>query len=118
MLTRLALKNLTVFSEADFEFAPGLNVIVGENGAGTILQLGMSGIQVFVATHNLLLMRELDLLLKHDEFREVRSRFFGLHPTGDGVAFQQGNSIDDVGTFDALQEELNQSDRCMDVVIP
>ena len=34
MLTRLILKNLTVFSEADFEFAPGLNVIVGENGAG------------------------------------------------------------------------------------
>lgn len=34
MLTRLLMKNLTVFSEADFEFAPGLNVIVGENGAG------------------------------------------------------------------------------------
>jgi AAA15 family ATPase/GTPase len=34
MLTRLVLKNLTVFPEADFQFAPGLNVIVGENGAG------------------------------------------------------------------------------------
>ena len=34
MLTRLMLKNLTVFSDVDFEFAPGLNVIVGENGAG------------------------------------------------------------------------------------
>ena len=34
MLTRLVLKNFTVFSEVDFRFAPGLNVIVGENGAG------------------------------------------------------------------------------------
>jgi DNA repair ATPase RecN len=34
MLTRLVLKNLTVFSEADFVFEPGLNVVVGENGTG------------------------------------------------------------------------------------
>jgi len=34
MLSRLRLKNFTVFAEADFEFAAGLNVIVGENGAG------------------------------------------------------------------------------------
>ncbi len=34
MLTHLALKNLTVFAEAEFQFAAGLNVVVGENGAG------------------------------------------------------------------------------------
>jgi len=34
MLTRLILKNLTVFAEADFHLASGLNVVVGENGAG------------------------------------------------------------------------------------
>ena len=34
MLTRLILKNFTVFDEADFQFASGINVIVGENGAG------------------------------------------------------------------------------------
>ena len=34
MISRLTLKNFTVFKEADFEFAPGLNVIVGENGTG------------------------------------------------------------------------------------
>src|SRR5258708_7924916 len=34
MLTRLILKNFTVFAEADFQFTPGLNVVVGENGAG------------------------------------------------------------------------------------
>jgi predicted ATPase len=34
MLTRMVLKNLTVFAKADFRFASGLNVIVGENGTG------------------------------------------------------------------------------------
>ena len=34
MLSSLQVKNLTVFADADFQFAEGLNVIVGENGAG------------------------------------------------------------------------------------
>lgn len=34
MLKTLSIKNLTVFQEAKLEFAPGLNVIVGENGCG------------------------------------------------------------------------------------
>jgi recombinational DNA repair ATPase RecF len=34
MLESLNLKNFTAFGEADFQFSPGLNVIVGENGTG------------------------------------------------------------------------------------
>ncbi len=34
MLKSLKLKNFTVFSEADFEFSEGLNVVIGENGTG------------------------------------------------------------------------------------
>ena len=34
MLKRLHLRNFTVFEDADFEFGPGLNVIVGANGTG------------------------------------------------------------------------------------
>jgi recombinational DNA repair ATPase RecF len=33
-LKSLTLSNFTAFSEAEFNFAPQLNVIVGENGAG------------------------------------------------------------------------------------
>ena len=42
MLKRLHLKNFTVFADADFEFSPGLNVIVGTNGTGKshVLKLG------------------------------------------------------------------------------
>ncbi|MGZ8250234.1 AAA family ATPase, partial [Methylomagnum sp.] len=34
MLKSLSLENFTVFSSAQFEFSPGINVIVGENGTG------------------------------------------------------------------------------------
>ncbi len=34
MLSRMSLKNFTVFGDATFQFAQGLNVIVGENGSG------------------------------------------------------------------------------------
>ncbi|SNR99463.1 AAA family ATPase [Hymenobacter mucosus] len=42
MLKRLFVKNFTVFAEADFEFGPGLNVVVGTNGTGKshVLKLG------------------------------------------------------------------------------
>ena len=34
MLNTLHIKNFTVFQDARFEFSPGLNVIVGDNGTG------------------------------------------------------------------------------------
>lgn len=42
MLKSLRIKNFTVFSEAQLEFAAGINVIVGENGLGKshLLKLG------------------------------------------------------------------------------
>ncbi|WP_437836605.1 AAA family ATPase [Sorangium sp. So ce1153] len=33
-LTRLTLRGFTVFSDAAFDFAPGVNVLIGENGTG------------------------------------------------------------------------------------
>jgi predicted ATP-binding protein involved in virulence len=42
MLKRLHLKNFTVFADANFEFSPGLNVLVGTNGTGKshVLKVG------------------------------------------------------------------------------
>lgn len=42
MLKRLHIKNFTVFADANFEFGPGLNVLVGTNGTGKthVLKLG------------------------------------------------------------------------------
>lgn len=36
MIKSLQIKNLTVFSEAELQFSPNLNVIIGENGTGKI----------------------------------------------------------------------------------
>jgi energy-coupling factor transporter ATP-binding protein EcfA2 len=79
--------------------------------ARTILHLCQNNIQMFIASHSLFLLRELDVLLNDREFKTVTARFFGLHPGENGFSVQQGDSIDDIGQIDALQEELRQSDR-------
>jgi predicted ATPase len=82
--------------------------------AKTILHISQSGIQVFLATHSLFLLREVEILLQDDAFKDVDARFFGLHPGKKGVQIQQGESVDDVGDIDALDEELRQSDRYLE----
>lgn len=79
--------------------------------AMTILELCKSGIQVFVATHSLFLMRELDILLQTTEFADTSGRFFGLHQKDGRVEIRQGDSVDDIGDITSLDEELTQSDR-------
>ena len=51
MLKRLHLQNFTVFADADFEFGPGLNVIVGTNGTGKshVLKLGYAVTQTLAS---------------------------------------------------------------------
>jgi energy-coupling factor transporter ATP-binding protein EcfA2 len=48
VLESLKVRNFTAFRDANFTFAPGLNVIVGENGAGKthVLKLAYSAIYV------------------------------------------------------------------------
>lgn len=91
-----------------------LNPKVIKKVAKTILQLCKSGIQVFIATHSLFLMRELDILLKSETYDGIDAKFFGLHAGENGVTVDQGHTVDDIGDIDALQEELSQSDRYLD----
>ena len=90
-----------------------LNPKVIKGVVQTILHLCQSGIQVFVASHSLFLIRELDILLKSPQYQDIDSRFFGLHMEDAGVTIEQGKSFDEIGKIDALDEELNQSDRYM-----
>lgn len=91
-----------------------LNPKVIKGVVQTILQLCQSGIQVFVASHSLFLIRELDIFLKSPQFQDIEARFFGLHMEDAGVTIEQGNSFDNIGKIDALDEELSQSDRYME----
>jgi predicted ATPase len=79
--------------------------------AESIVALSRAGIQVFLATHSLFLLRELEMLLADKNESLLSARFFGLHPGVDGVAVQQGNSLDDISDITALEESLQQSDR-------
>lgn len=92
-----------------------LNPVLIKQVAKSILDLCDSGIQVFIATHSLFLLRELEILLSDKNHKKVKARFFGLHQTEDGVSINQGSSIDDIGDIAALDEELAQSDRFLEV---
>ncbi len=87
-----------------------LNPKIVKTVARTIHQVAASGIQVFIATHSLFLMRELHILQQQD-FKSLDTRCFGLHMGDDGVSVQQGSTMDDIGDISALDEELAQSER-------
>jgi hypothetical protein len=78
--------------------------------AKTILHLCKSGIQVFIATHSLFLLRELHIL-QASEFEGLDSKYFGLHLQNGAVSVLQGTTMDDIGDISSLDEELMQSDR-------
>ncbi len=88
-----------------------LNPRIIKTLARTIMQVAKSGIQVFIGTHSLFLLRELHIL-QTQEFLESDTRCFGLHFEPDGaVSVRQGRTMDDVGDIAALDEDLEQSDR-------
>lgn len=79
--------------------------------AKSILDLSDNGIQIFVATHSLFLLRELEILLSQKKYHSIKPMFFGLHKEHDEVSMLQGPTVDDIGDIASLDEELEQSDR-------
>ena len=90
-----------------------LNPYLIKRVAKSILDLSANGVQVFIATHSLFLLRELEILQSVKECQLVKPQFFGLHKKDDEVTILQGSSVDDIGTIASLDEELEQSDRYM-----
>ena len=85
--------------------------------ARAILGICKAGVQVFVATHSLFLLRELEILLKH-EFATVEQKYFGLKRNDDGVDVSQADKIEDIDPLLLLDEDLEQSDRFMNQFMP
>lgn len=93
-----------------------LNPRLIQSVARSILDLSMSGIQVFIASHSLFLLREIEILLASDDYMAVKPRFFGLHrEPGSAANVLQGSSVEEIGSIAALDEELRQSDRFLTV---
>lgn len=79
--------------------------------ARAILTLCQNGIQVFIATHSLFLLREL-YILHHQEFPQTDTRYIGLHRGKENsVDVFQGMTMDEIGDITSLDEELEQSER-------
>lgn len=102
-------KGLLFWDEPEANLNPKLIRLV----ARSILQISQSGIQVFIATHSLFLLRELHILQAR-EFAGVDTRYFGLQAEGEAVSVKPADNIDEIGDITALDEELMQSERYLD----
>ncbi len=83
--------------------------------ASSIVHLASHGIQVFIATHSLFLLRELEILRAQQAVSKIDTRYFGLGVDNSGVRVMQGDNLEDIGNIAALDESLMQSDRYMEV---
>lgn len=83
--------------------------------ARVICHLSQQGIQVIIATHSLFLLRELEILAASSEFSDIKKRFFALKPGQSGIEVEQGDEVEALQTLVLLDEELEQSDRFMEV---
>lgn len=79
--------------------------------AECIFELAKGGIQVFVATHSLFLMREIQILQASTQRKKQAVRYFALNRCETDIELTQGDSIHDVGDIAALDESLKQADR-------
>ena len=82
--------------------------------AKAILGICEAGVQVIVATHSLFLLREFDILLER-RFAEIDQRYFALRRNDDSVEVSQDEDIGNVAPLLLLDEELEQSDRYVDL---
>lgn len=87
-----------------------LNARLVRRLAPLLIDMADGGVQVFIATHSLFLMRELEISLVTRK-RKVKVRYLGLVPGSEGVTVEQGDLIEDSGDIAALDESLDQSDR-------
>jgi AAA15 family ATPase/GTPase len=103
-------KGYLFWDEPDANLNPKLIKLIAQ----TILAVSQTGIQVFLATHSLFLLREL-YILQQTNYRQLQTRHFGLYATEDGVGLRQGATVDDIGDITMLDEELIQSDRYLNL---
>ncbi len=104
-------KGYLFWDEPESNLNPKLIKVV----AACIMHLCKQGIQVFIATHSLFLMRELEMLTKEAAFRSIPQRYFALVAGTQEKAssIEQGDDLYGLQTLVLLDEELIQSDRFM-----
>lgn len=109
-------KGYLFWDEPETNLNPKLIKVLAE----CIVTLAANGIQVFMATHSLFLLRELEMRTEWaasvsdaGTVRPLATRFFALRSEPAGIALEQGNRPEDLQTLVLLDEELHQSERFM-----
>ena len=125
MLARLIATGALVSGGCLFWDEPetNLNPKLMRGVAKAILRVCAQGMQVFVATHSLFLLREFEVLLWRGAHANTARRYFALSPpprtdlseTSDGVTVAQGEQLEDVDPLTLLDEDLEQSNRYLDL---
>lgn len=78
--------------------------------AKIIYVLSTHGIQMFIATHSLFLMRELEILHMNNPYQtSLQTKVIALESTKNRVKVHQSDSFDDMPVIVSLDEELEQS---------
>ncbi len=85
--------------------------------ARAILRICEADVQVIVATHSLFLLREFEILLKN-KFADVDQRYFALRHDENGVQVSQSEEVAEIAPLVMLDEELKQSDRYLEELMP
>lgn len=80
--------------------------------AHAIHKLAANNVQVFIATHSYFLLKELDLLFRK---QPIEQTLFGLSKEDDGVHVESANKLTELKNIVALDEELAQYDREMEL---
>ena len=100
------LKNGMLFWD---EPETNLNPALMQDLAQVFIHLAQMGIQVFLTSHSLFFIKELDLQLRQKT--SVPSKWFAFGRNKEGIAIAEGNSLEEVEPIRALDVEIDQSDR-------
>ena len=114
LITNGALKDKgTLFWD---EPETNLNPKLIKEVAKALIALAKSEIQIFIASHSLFLLRELEILLSSDgEDNQVLQKYFVLSHNDDRVELIQSDNINELEPIVSLDEALAQSDRYLDL---
>ena len=83
--------------------------------AEALFELTGLGVQVILATHSLFLLREFEILqMKTNAPDDPKPKYFGLDMQRGQVVVSQGDAIADIEPLVLLDENLQQSDRCLE----
>lgn len=95
-----------------------LNPAIIKKLAPVIFSLARSGIQVFIATHSLFLLRELQLLQNGADFHGLDIRYIGLkqNEAEGAVSAECKKNFEDLSFIASLEEELAQAQKIFEQV--